>query len=237
MSVSALTLTDLVGVGVEVRPSKDDSSSNESSGHMHDFIVVARNQGENVESGSIIAEDVGVVEKGFVNKPSVSVIICVELNIPKIVFDEKKSVSVSEVFVSDKRTTVGSKEEMSNDFVNRGMSETIASVVNLPKFFDVDEATIVGNVASGTVCPSILFGEENKGSLSKCSVEVDAKVVDPLRGKYSGCNVVEGNVHTSSQEICEEAPAFAEVDEVAHLRAGDDSEDEEVRHMDVEEGA
>lgn len=89
-------------------------------------------------------------------------------------------------------------------------------------------------MTSGFVGLLVLFGEENDSSPSKCSVEVDIEVVDPLRSKELGCSVVEGNEHISSQEIHEEAPTSAQVDETANLRVDDVSKDEEVRHVDVD---
>lgn len=102
---------------------------------------------------------------------------------------------------------------------------------------DVDETAVVGNVANGSVCPSVLSGEENKDSPSKCYIEVDEKVVDPLRDKDSKFTAAKANEHVSSPKIRVEVPAPTHDDDEAHLRADVDSEDEEVKHEDFKEGA
>lgn len=71
VSVFTLPLTDLVGVRVEIHPSKDASTSNESSSHMHDFIPLVRNPCENVGLVYVVVEDIRVIDKGIVNELSV----------------------------------------------------------------------------------------------------------------------------------------------------------------------
>lgn len=57
------------------------------------------------------------------------------------------------------------------------------------------------------------------------------------RGKDSECTDAEANDHVSSNEIRVEVHAPTYDDNKAHLKADADSEDEEVRHEDVEEYA
>ncbi|CAK9329490.1 unnamed protein product, partial [Citrullus colocynthis] len=83
------------------------------------------------------------------------------------------------------------EEEMSTDFVNQVLSETVASVI-----VEV-EAANVGNVANGSVVQSVLSADEKKGFHCKCTVEIDAEGVEPLRGKESVYTVAKANEHVS----------------------------------------
>lgn len=105
---------------------------------MHDFITVVRNQRETATSGS----EVENVEAGSVNKPSVSMIDCVDKNIFESGGDGKTK--DHDVVISDKHSLVWSEEEISNDFVNQVLFETIVSVIDELK----------KNAASGVVSPT-----------------------------------------------------------------------------------
>lgn len=110
--------------------------------------------------------NVEAVETGSVSKPSVSVIDCGEKNI------SKEKTKDCDVVISNKRSPVRLEEEMSTDFVNQVLSETVA--------FVIDE--IERNVASGVVSQLESSAKANKGSPLKCSAD-DEGVVKTLRGK------------------------------------------------------
>lgn len=114
--------------------------------------------------------NVEAVETGSVSKPSVSVIDCGEKNISKTRVVEKTK--DCDVVISNKRSPVRLEEEMSTDFVNQVLSETVA--------FVIDE--IERNVASGVVSQLESSAKANKGSPLKCSAD-DEGVVKSLRGK------------------------------------------------------
>lgn len=98
---------------------------------------------------------------------------CGEKNIPEICVDDKTKASGSDVIVSDKWSIVRLDEDMSTDFVNQVLSETVASVINEVK------AVGVRNVANGVVSQSKSFVKANKCSSFKCSTGVDEEVVNP----------------------------------------------------------
>lgn len=62
VSTSALTMIDLVGLGVEIHPNKQKSTLSDSSSHMHNYIGLPKNPKDvikdNVESSFAIQEEI-----------------------------------------------------------------------------------------------------------------------------------------------------------------------------------
>lgn len=201
---------------------------------MHEFIAVVRNLCENVKSVSAVVEEVRVVNKGIINEPSLPMSVCTESNLPETVSSKKENVSEFEVVLSKKRNIAMLDEVVSTEFVNQVISETIASIANLPRSGDVDKSAFDENMQSAVVCEFIQSGEKNVSSLLKSSMvahlEVDPHVVDTMRGKDQEGNAAKAAEHASSTKIREDAPSPTHADEVAHLGIDDDGEDEDGRN-------